>query len=233
MILSVIVPAHNEGRTLRAAVERLRAAELPVTLEVIGVDDGSTDDTAGIFEALLREGACQQVLRHGARQGKGAAVRLAIPATSGDVVVVQDADLEYDPADLAPMLALLQQQSADAVCGTRFGSGARTVLFFWRSIANRALTLWCNAFCNLNLSDVNCGYKLVRGELLRSLPLRSRGFTIEVELVARLAVRGARIWEVPVTYAGRRNGDGRKTRWWHALEQAWAIPQFHFRTKRS
>lgn len=233
MTLSVIVPAHNEGRTLRTAVERLRAAALPVTLEVIGVDDGSTDDTAEVFAALLREGKCRQVLQHPVRQGKGAAVRLAIHATTGDVVVVQDADLEYDPVDLAPMLELMLQHSADAVCGTRFGSGARTVLFFWRSIANRVLTLWCNAFCNLNLSDVNCGYKLVRGELLRSLPLRSRGFTIEVELITQLAARGVRIWEVPVTYAGRRDGDGRKTRWWHALEQAWTIPRFHFRSRRA
>ena len=148
-------------------------------------------------------------------------------------MVVHDGDLEYDPRDLATMLQLLREVKADAVCGTRFGSGGRSVHFYWRALANRTLTFLSNAFCNLNLSDVNCGYKMVRGDQVRALNLTAVGFTIEVELVAHLAARKLRVWEAPVTYAGRRNPDGRKTRWWHAIEQACAIPLYYTRAKRT
>lgn len=232
-LLSVIVPAHNEAATVEASIRRVVGAPLPVALEIIAVDDGSTDGTGELLERLQGLGLCHAVIRQPRRLGKGAAVRAGIARTTGAFVVVHDADLEYDPGDVAPMLALIQAGSADAVCGTRFGSGARTVHFFWRSLANRGLTALSNACTNLNLSDVNCGYKLVRGEVVRDLPLRARGFSIEVELVAQLARRQLRVWEVPVSYSGRRNRDGRRTRWWHVPQQAAAILGCLLRPNRS
>lgn len=232
-LLSVVVPAYNEVATVEASIRRVVGAALPVELEIIAVDDGSTDGTGALLERLLGLGLCHTVIHHPRRLGKGAAVRAGIARTSGTVVVVHDADLEYDPVDLAAMLALIAADRADAVCGTRFGSGARTVHFFWRSLANRGLTALSNACTNLNLSDVNCGYKVVRGDVVRGLPLQARGFSIEVELVACLASRQLRVWEVPVSYTGRRNRDGRLTRWWHVPQQVAAILGCLIRPNRS
>lgn len=218
-MLSVVVPVHNELQTVEASIRRVIDTEFGMPVEIIAVDDGSTDGSGLVLEALRAEGVLAAVERSASRQGKAAAVRLGFARSHGSVVVVQDGDLEYDPADLLPMVDLVVNGTADAVCGTRFSSGARTVHFFWRALANRLITLASNARSNLNLSDVNCGYKVMRGDLARSLAIAGQGFTVEVAIIAELARRRARIWELPVTYAGRLDHEGRKTRWYHALQQ--------------
>jgi glycosyltransferase involved in cell wall biosynthesis len=209
--LSVMVPAYNEATTVEAVVHRLR--ELPLRLEVIAIDDASTDGTGDILDRLAQAGLIDRVIHHPANRGKGAALRSGIAAATGDVVVVQDADLEYDPADLPTLLEPIYRGRADAVYGSRFQGGPHRVLYFWHAVGNLLLTTLSNMFTNLNLSDMETCYKLVRRELLQRLPLTSDRFGFEVELTARLAQAGARIWELPISYSGRTYAEGKKITW--------------------
>lgn len=211
LILSVIVPAYNEAATIESVMRRVR--EVPLRLEVIAVNDASTDDTGAILDRLAHERLVDRVLHHPENRGKGAALRTGIAAASGDVIVVQDADLEYDPADLPALLAPIRTGKADAVYGSRFQGGPHRVLFFWHAVGNSLLTLLSNMFTNLNLTDMETCYKLVRAELLKRLPLRSNRFGFEVEITARLAQAGARVWELPISYSGRTYAEGKKITW--------------------
>jgi len=210
-VLSVIVPAFNEATTVETVARRLR--ELPLHLEVIAVDDASTDGTGALLDRLQREGLLDRVVHHPVNRGKGAALRSGFAAVSGDVVVVQDADLEYDPADLPALLEPIRRGRADAVYGSRFQGGPHRVLFFWHAVGNQLLTLLSNMLTNLNLSDMETCYKLVRRDLLQRLPLTSDRFGFEVELTARLSQAGARIWELPISYSGRTYAEGKKITW--------------------
>lgn len=211
MLLSVIVPAYNESPTIESLMRRLR--EVPLRLEVIAVDDASTDGTGDVLDKLAGQGLVDRVIRHPANRGKGAAVRSGIAAASGEVIVTQDADLEYDPAELPRLLDPIRQGRADAVYGSRFQGGPRRVLFFWHAVGNNFLTLLSNMLTNLNLTDMETCYKLVRGDVLKRLPLSANRFGIEVELTARLAQAGARIWELPISYSGRTYAEGKKINW--------------------
>jgi glycosyltransferase involved in cell wall biosynthesis len=211
LVLSVIVPAYNETVTVEPMVRRLRT--VPIRLEVIAVDDASTDGTGQALDRMAKDGLLDHVIHHAKNRGKGAAVRSGIAACTGDVIVVQDADLEYDPADLPVLLGPIRQGRADAVYGSRFHGGPRRVLFFWHAVGNRFLTLLSNMFTNLNLTDMETCYKLVRADLLKRLPLRSNRFGFEVEITARLSQAGARIWELPITYSGRTYAEGKKITW--------------------
>ena len=210
-LLSVVVPAYNESGTIEAVLRQLQ--QVPLRLEVIAVDDASTDDTGAILDRLVGTGLVQQVLHHETNRGKGAALRSGIAAATGRVIVAQDADLEYDPAELPRLLAPIKEGRADAVYGSRFQGGPHRVLFFWHAVGNNFLTLLSNMFTNLNLTDMETCYKLVRADLLKRLPLRSERFGIEVELTARLAQAGARIWELPISYSGRTYAEGKKITW--------------------
>jgi len=211
MLVSVVVPAYNEAATVEAAVRRLRA--VPLRLEVIAVNDASTDDTAAILDRLRTAGLLDRVIHHEVNRGKGAALRSAFAVATGDVTVVQDADLEYDPADLPALIAPVRSGQADAVYGSRFQGGPHRVLYFWHYVGNRALTLLSNMFTNLNLTDMETCYKLVRTDLLKRLPLTANRFGFEVELTARLAQARARIWELPISYSGRTYEEGKKITW--------------------
>jgi len=191
LTLSVIVPAYNEGATIESVARRLRA--IPLRLEIIAVDDASTDGTGEIVDRLAQERLIDRVIHHPANRGKGAALRSGIAAAGGDVIVVQDADLEYDPADLVTLLQPIRTGKADAVYGSRFQGGPRRVLFFWHSVGNRFLTLMSNMFTNLNLTDMETCYKLVRTDLLKRLPLTSVRSGFGVQVTARSAQVGARI----------------------------------------
>jgi len=211
MIVSVLIPVYNEEDTVAEIVERVRAA--PYTTEIICVNDCSTDGTRDVLTRLLSEGKVQRVIHQERNRGKGAAIRTAIAASTGDIVIVQDADLEYSPADWPALFEPLVQGRADAVFGSRFLGGTHRVLYYWHSVGNGVLTTLSNMFSNLNLTDMECCYKAVRGELARSLPLRSERFGFEPEITARLSKANARIFEVPVSYSGRTYQEGKKITW--------------------
>jgi glycosyltransferase involved in cell wall biosynthesis len=224
--LSVIMPAYNEEATVEQAARRLQ--EVPLRLEIICVNDASTDRTGEILDRLLADGIVHQVIHQPRNAGKGAAVRAGIRAASGHVIVVQDADLEYDPAELPELLDPIRQGKADAVFGSRFQSGPRRVLYFWHSVGNRFLTLLSNMLTDLNLTDMETCYKMVRADLIKSLPLVSDRFGLEVELTAKLARVRARVWEIPVSYSGRTYAEGKKIDWRDGLAALWHIIRFNF-----
>jgi len=225
IVLSAIMPVYNEEATIEDAVRRVRL--VPLNVEIVAVDDGSTDQSVSVLGRLQREGAVQQVIRQPKNRGKGAAVRAGIRAATGHVIVIQDADLEYDPAEYVVLLEPIRLGRADAVFGSRFQSGPHRVLYFWHSIGNKLLTLLSNMLTDLNLTDMETCYKMAKADLLKSLPLVSDRFGIEVELTARLAAAGARIWEVPISYAGRTYAEGKKIDWRDGLAALWHIIRFN------
>ena len=225
LVLSVIVPAYNEAATIESLLRLVRG--VPLKLEVIAVNDASTDNTGATLDRLLAEGLVDRVIHHEVNRGKGAAFRTGIAAATGQVIVAQDADLEYDPRELPKRLEPIRTGQADAVFGSRFQGGPRRVLFFWHAVGNRFLTLLSNMFTNLNLSDMETCYKMVRADLLKSLSLVTNRFGIEVELTARLAQARARIWELPITYSGRTYAEGKKITWRDGVAALWYIVRFN------
>ncbi len=225
VVLSVVIPCYNEVNTARALLERVRS--VPLRLEVIVVDDGSTDGTRDLLTRLEEEGLIDQLVFHEKNAGKGAALRTGFAKATGDVVVVQDADLEYDPRELPLLLGPILEGKADAVYGSRFLGGPHRVLFFWHSVGNRLLTLLSNMFTDVNLTDMETCYKMVRRELLQSLPLSADRFGIEPELTARLAQTGAKIYELPVSYDGRSYAEGKKIGWRDGVAALWSIVKYN------
>jgi SAM-dependent methyltransferase len=208
--LSVLMPIYNERWTLKEIIRRVLQAPVPLDIELIAVDDGSSDGSWELLKELAEQDARIVAIQHQKNRGKGAAIRTAIEHASGDVAVIQDADLEYDPCDFAVLLDPILSGKADAVFGSRFAGHSRRVLFFWHSLVNRALTTMCNLLNNLNLTDMETCYKMVRTDVLKQLRLSSNTFTLEPELTSRLAQWGARIYEVPISYDGRTYAEGKK-----------------------
>ena len=223
--LSVIVPVYNESRTVGRIVERLRS--IPLALEIIAVDDGSRDGTGEVLKSLHDADQIDILVSHPANRGKGAAIRSGIAAATGDIIVVQDADLEYDPAELPRLIQPIITGQADAVFGSRFLGGDHRVLFFWHSVGNRVLTLISNMFTDLNLTDMETCYKAVRAPLMKELALTSDRFGFEPEITARLAQSGARVWEISISYAGRTYAEGKKIGWRDGVAALWHIVHFN------
>jgi glycosyltransferase involved in cell wall biosynthesis len=219
--LSVVIPAYNEINTAETLLRRVR--EVPLSLEVIVVDDGSTDGTRDLLKKLEAEGLIDVLVFHDVNQGKGAALQTGFRRATGDVTVVQDADLEYDPLEFPFLLRPILSRNADAVYGSRFLGGPHRVLLFWHSVGNRFLTLLSNMFTDLNLTDMETCYKMVRTELLQSLPLSAKRFGIEPELTARLAQAHAIIYELPISYHGRSYAEGKKINWKDGVSALWYI----------
>ena len=219
MKLSVLVPVYNEERTLEEIVRRVCGFQIPK--EIILVDDGSEDQSRTILTRLQEENARAndplnqiKVFFQPVNQGKGAALKTALSHVTGDIVLVQDADLEYDPKDYPSLLAPIQAGQADVVYGTRFyGGGAHRVLFFWHYMGNLALTLMSNMLTNLNLSDMEVGYKAFRAEAVKGINLKSNRFGFEPEITVKLAKKRCRFYEVPISYHGRTYEEGKKITW--------------------
>jgi glycosyltransferase involved in cell wall biosynthesis len=217
--LSVLVPVYNEERTLEEVVRRVCDFQIPK--EIILVDDGSEDQSRKILTGLQEENARAKdplnqikVFFQPVNQGKGAALKVAFSHVTGDVIIIQDADLEYDPKDYPSLLQPIQAGLADVVYGTRFyGGGAHRVLFFWHYMGNLALTLIANMLTNLNLSDMEVGYKVFRAEVLKDIQLKSKRFGFEPEITVKLAKKGCRFYEVPISYHGRTYEEGKKITW--------------------
>ena len=223
--VSVVVPVFNEPATVGPVLDRL--LELGVADEIVVVDDGSTDGTA---DELRRFDADPRVtlLAHERNRGKGAAIRTAIPHLTGDVAVIQDADLEYDPAEIPRLAAPIAAGRADAVFGSRFvGSDAHRVLYFWHYVGNRLLTLVSNALTNLNLTDMETCYKAVRVGVLRSIRIEEDRFGVEPELTAKIAARRCRVYEVGVSYAGRTYAEGKKITWRDGVRALWCVLKYN------
>jgi glycosyltransferase involved in cell wall biosynthesis len=231
VILSVVIPCYNEVTTVENLLRKVR--EVPLRTEVIVVDDGSTDGTRDLLTRLEGGGLVDQIVFHERNAGKGAALRTGFARATGDVVVVQDADLEYDPAEFPLLLEPILSGKADAVYGSRFLGGPHRVLYFWHSIGNRVLTLLSNMFTDVNLTDMETCYKMVRRELLQSLPLSAHRFGIEPELTARLAQAGARIYELPISYDGRSYAEGKKIGWKDGVSALWSIVKYNLLPPRA
>ena len=225
--LSVLIPVYNERDTIDLIVDQVRDA--PGIKEIICVDDHSTDGTQQILETLLANGQIDQLHRQPENRGKGAAIRQALSMSTGDIVIVQDADLEYDPADWPALLEPIIDGRADACFGSRFLGGPHRVLYYWHSVGNKMLTTYSNMLTNLNLTDMETCYKAVRGELARALlpRLTAERFGFEPEITARLARSGARIYEVPISYSGRTYAEGKKIGWRDGLAAFWHITRFN------
>jgi SAM-dependent methyltransferase len=227
--LSVLMPVYNEARTLRTIVRRVLDAPVDGALELVAVDDGSTDRSFEVLHELASLDDRIVVLRHPVNRGKGAAIRTAIARMTGDVAVVQDSDLEYDPAEFPRLLKPIVEDRADAVFGSRFAaSPERRVLLYWHSLGNRILTWVTNILNDLNLTDMETCYKAVRADVLKGLRLGSERFGIEPELTTRLAQSGARIYEVPISYHGRTYAEGKNIGWRDGAQAMWLLFKFRF-----
>ncbi|OGD28286.1 MAG: glycosyl transferase [Candidatus Aminicenantes bacterium RBG_13_63_10] len=211
MKLSIVIPVYNEKATIREILKRVRAVKLRIPKEIIVVDDFSRDGTRDILKTLRMPGV--KVFFHEANQGKGAALRTGFSQAAGDIVLVQDADLEYDPREYPVLLQPILDGRADAVFGSRFQGGTHRVMFFWHYIANKLLTTLSNMVSNLNLTDMETCYKVFKKEALDKVALKSRRFGFEPEITIKLARLRCRIFEVPISYSGRDYSEGKKIGW--------------------
>ena len=227
MKLSVVIPVYNERQTIELLLKRVEAA--PYEKEIILVDDASTDGTREILQRLARDHRDQvHLVLHPQNRGKGAAIRTAIEHVTCDIVIIQDADLEYDPQDYPALLGPILDGHADVVFGNRFHGGPHRVLYFWHYVGNRFLTNLCNMVTNLNLSDMEVGYKVFRAEVFQRLRIKSDRFGIEPELTVKVAKLGCRVYEVPIAYHGRTYAEGKKITWKDGLAALYFIIRYRW-----
>ena len=224
MKLSVVIPVYNERETIGELLNRVQS--VPQDKEIIVVDDASTDGSREWLEQFSGENV--KVLFHGENKGKGAALRTGFEHVSGDIVIVQDADLEYDPREYGQLIAPILDGRADVVYGSRFTGGPQRVLFFWHYVGNKFLTLLSNMLTNLNLSDMETCYKIFRAELLQKFKISSNRFGFEPEITAKFARLNCRIYEVPISYSGRNYQEGKKITWRDGLAAFFHIVRFRF-----
>jgi glycosyltransferase involved in cell wall biosynthesis len=222
MVLTVIIPVYNERETICEVL--LRIGHVSLVKQIVVVDDGSTDGTADLLREEAERDPSLTLLTHPHNRGKGAAIRTALPHITGDIILIQDADLEYDPTDYPRLIAPILDGRADVVYGSRFvGSDAHRVLYFWHYMGNRFLTFLSNVFTNLNLSDMETGYKMFRTSILKQVPLKENGFGFEPEVTAGIARLKCRIFEVGIGYSGRTYAEGKKIGWRDGVHAIWCI----------
>jgi len=223
MKLSVVIPVYNEKTTIMEVLERVRCADFPK--EIIIVDDCSTDGTREILQALPTSVDLKIILLT-RNSGKGAALRSGFAAVSGDIVVIQDADLEYDPAEYGNLIQPILANKADVVFGSRFLGGPHRVLLFWHSVGNWVLTTLSNMLTDLNLTDMETCYKVFKAEIIKSITLREKRFGFEPEITAKVARTGCRIYEVGISYTGRTYSEGKKINWKDGVRALWCIVKY-------
>jgi glycosyltransferase involved in cell wall biosynthesis len=220
--LTVIIPVYNEAGTIFDVIKRVK--EDPFDKEIIVVDDSSTDGTGDVIKK------CEEsikVFSHKKNTGKGAAIRTAIPHITGDIVIIQDADLEYDPSEYPRLIAPIMEGRADVVYGSRFLGGPHRVLFFWHAVGNKIITTLSNMLTDLNLTDMETGYKVFRAEVLKKIRIDSNRFGFEPEITAKVAKMGYRIYEVPISYWGRNYSEGKKIKWKDGLAAIYWIIKYN------
>ncbi|HOJ70281.1 MAG TPA: glycosyltransferase family 2 protein [Syntrophorhabdaceae bacterium] len=234
MLLSIIIPAFNEIKTISEVIERVAAT--PYEKEIIIVDDGSTDGTRDYLEEIRQkakeDGRGQlKIIFHEKNMGKGAAIRTGIKHAQGDIIIIQDADLEYDPRDYPVLLEPILEDKADVVYGSRFLGGPHRVLYFWHYVGNLMITLLSNMFTDLNLTDMETGYKVFRKEAIKDIEIRSNRFGFEPEITAKIAKKGLRVYEVPISYYGRSYQEGKKITWKDGLKAIFTILKYNLFSK--
>ena len=225
MKITILVPTYNEIHTIQEILKRIQAAE--IAEEILVVDDGSTDGTRGILQELDGIGPVK-VIFHEKNRGKGAAVRTGIQHAQGDVIIIQDADLEYDPRDYPGLLKPIQEGLADVVYGSRFLGGPRRPVMFWHMVANKILTLMTNILYNTILTDMETGYKVFRRKVVEGMNLKSKRFEFEPEFTAKILKRKVRIFEVPITFNPRDYEEGKKIGLKDAFQAVWALLKYRF-----
>jgi glycosyltransferase involved in cell wall biosynthesis len=221
--LSILIPVYNERVTILEIIKRVQAVSFEK--EIIAVDDGSTDGTRELLQEIEKDGII--VLRHDKNQGKGAAIRTALTRATGDIIIIQDADMEYDPRDYALLIKPIEEGRVKVVYGSRF-LGPRMAMFYWHMIANKMLTLMTNILYDAILSDMETGYKAFRADVIKSIPLRSRRFDFEPEITAKVLKRGNRIYEVPISYYGREYSEGKKIGMRDGFVAIWTLLKYRF-----
>jgi len=231
--LSIVLPVFNEKETIATTIRRVVQSPVPLERELVIVDDFSRDGTREILPQLVarieqESGVHIELLMHDRNRGKGSALRTGFKHATGDIILIQDADLEYDPRDYPILLEPILEGYADVVFGNRFHGGSHRVLYFWHYLSNQALTFFCNMLCNLNLTDMEVGYKVFRREILEAVEFRSDRFGFEPEFTVKVARLGCRIYEVPIRYHGRTYEEGKKITWRDGVAAVWHILRFRF-----
>lgn len=226
--ISIVIPVYNEESTIHAVIDKVISVPLQYEKEIIIVDDCSTDKTKEILQDVIQtNGSALKVIYHNKNKGKGAALKTGFASAGGDIIIIQDADLEYDPVEYPKLIKPILDGKADVVYGSRFsGEGPHRILYFWHYVGNKFLTILSNMFTNLNLSDMETCYKVFRREVLSKIDIKEKGFGFEPEITAKIAKTGCRIYEVGISYYGRTYTEGKKIKWTDGIKAFWCIIKY-------